>query len=99
MPPFFTQSTLILQSITGLFLDWGSSVCVCFQPCKEACTGAVLASQRCACHQNLAHYIGLSVRTEVQPVFIPKEQEEWDKITKKPPQFGLISTQLICAAC
>lgn len=54
---------------------------------------------RGAWHQNLVHYMGLSVRTEVQPIAVPKDQEEWDKNTKKPPQFGLTSTQLICAAC
>lgn len=33
------------------------------------------------------------------PVAVPKDQEEWAKTTKKSPQFGLTSTQLICAAC
>lgn len=39
------------------------------------------------------------MRAEVQPIAVPKEQEKWDKNMKKPPQFGLTSTQLIFAAC
>lgn len=93
--PVYTGPSEHNRLISGL-RKW---VCFCFQPCGEACAGAVLVLQRCAWHQNLVHCIGLNVRTEVQPIAVPKEQKEWDKNTEKPPQFGLTSTPLISAAC
>lgn len=76
----------------------GQQASVCFQPCEGACAGAFFASQNCGWQQNLSHYIGLSVAEEVQPVPVPKEHEKWDKQKKMPPQFGLTSMSLICAA-
>lgn len=66
--PVYTGPSQHNRIIFGL-RKW---VCVSFQPCGEACAGAVLVLQRCTWHQNLVHYIGFSMRTEVQPIAVPK---------------------------
>lgn len=73
-------------------------VCVCFQPWGEAGAGAVLVLQRGVWHQNLVHYIALSVRKEVQPIAVPEEQEECEENTKNPTSVctGFRSTDLCC---